>query len=83
MTGPQRAAYVRGFLAWPKGDPVFARGFPWGVDGRQPAGWENRQNIAEDAYAHASMGFPAVSECLDTVTRIEDRRRASESVRTV
>ena len=83
MTPPQRAAYACGFLAWPKGDPVFAINGNYGHRAPWAGSREGCQNIAEQAYNEAVLGFPAVSECLDTVTRIEDRRRASESVRTV
>jgi hypothetical protein len=74
MTGPQRAAYARGYLAWPKGDPVFAIDGNYGHRAPWAGSYEGCQNIAEGAYNEAVMGFPAVLECIDAVTRIEKRR---------
>lgn len=82
MTGPQRAAYARGYLAWPKGDPVFAINGNYGHRAPWAGSYEGCQNIAEGAYNEAVMGFPAVSECIDTVTRIEDRRKCPPGVDT-
>lgn len=75
MTGPQRAAYARGYLAWPKGDPVFAIDGNYGHKAPWAGSYDACQNIAEGAYNEATMGFPAVDECIDTVTRIQDRRK--------
>lgn len=71
MTVPERGAYVRGYLAWPKGDPVFAGGRPWAGER------EGCRNIAQGAYDIAMLGFPPVDECAATIARIEAARKRS------
>lgn len=61
MSPAQRAAYARGYLAYPRGPE------PGPSD-------DDRPNVAIDGWIHSLIGFPPVEECMETVNRIEEQR---------